>query len=175
MTEEKSELQKSSEIIWELEDCSLIFPRGHDGEILLGYGCQANQVVSEGHFTNMISAASPSDSSSDASSYVSEEEKAVNRRNSDTSLESSPPRYDYPKKRLAMATAEHLNTRRMNNLYMAYGIPHGAQDPDQLGHAELDLGMSARLQIHKEALGPLDEFKANYKAAQAAERKNFDG
>ncbi|KAH6865931.1 hypothetical protein BKA58DRAFT_404466 [Alternaria rosae] len=175
ITEEKGELLKASETTWELQDCSFIFSRGHDGEILLGYGCQADQVVSEGHFTNMISAASPSESSSDASPYMSEEEKAANRRNSDTSLEGSPPRYDYPKKRLAMASAEHFNTRQMNNLYMAYGIPHDAQDSDQLGNAELDLGMGARLQIHKEALGPLDEFNANYKAAQAAERKKVDG
>jgi hypothetical protein len=31
MIEGKGELQKASEINWELKDCSLIFPRGHDG------------------------------------------------------------------------------------------------------------------------------------------------
>ncbi|KAI4710648.1 hypothetical protein J4E89_004236 [Alternaria sp. Ai002NY15] len=159
MTEVEGELQKASDITWELEGCSLIFPRGHDGEILLGYGCQADQVVSEGHFTNMISAASPSESSSDASSYESEEDKAANRRNSDTSLESNTARYDYQKKRIVMASVGHLNKRRITNLHMAYGIPHGAQDSDQLGHS-----MPLRFATCDEAPGLLDQFNADYEA-----------
>jgi hypothetical protein len=88
MTEEKGELQKASEINWELKDYSLIFPRGHNGQVLLGYGCQADQEVSKGHFTDMISAASPSETGSGSSASEDEHEKATNRRNSDTSLES---------------------------------------------------------------------------------------
>jgi len=167
MTEVEGELQKESDIEWELEGCSLIFPRGPDGEVLLGYGCQADQVVSEGHFTNMISAASPSESSSDASSYQSEDEKAANRRNSDTSLESNTARYDYNKKRIVMASAKHLNKRRISNLHMAYGIPHGAQDPDQLGHS-----MPLRFATCDEAPGLLDQFNANYEAKRR-EREHF--
>jgi len=157
MTEVEGELQKASDIEWELEGCSLIFPRGHDGEILLGYGFQADQVVSEGHFTNMISAASPSESSSDASSYESEDEKAANRRNSDTSLESNTARYDYQKKRIVMASVEHFNKRRIKNLHMAYGIPRGALDPDQPGH-----NTPSRFATCDEAPGLLDQFNADY-------------
>ncbi|KAI4925256.1 hypothetical protein J4E85_007133 [Alternaria conjuncta] len=159
VTEVEGELQKASDIEWELEGCSLIFPRGHDGEILLGYGFQADQVVSEGHFTNMISAASPSESSSDASSYQSEDEKATNRRNSDTSFESDTARYDYQKKRIVMASVEHFNKRRITNLHLAYGIPHGAQDPDQLRHS-----MPLRFATCDEAPGLLDQFNADYEA-----------
>jgi hypothetical protein len=192
MTEEEGELQKVSKIMWELQGCSLIFPRGPDGEVLLGYGCQADQVVSEGHFTNMISAASPSESSlglsSGSSSYKSEGEKAANRRNSDTSLgshaprnagdcSSRPTRYDYPEKRLAMASAEHLNNRRINSLHMAYGTEHRAHSPDQPGCPELDSKriMNLEFAIPEEALGLLDKFNADYEATHVTDSENVDG
>jgi hypothetical protein len=192
MIEEEGELQKASKIMWELQGCSLIFPRGPDGEVLLGYGCQADQVLSEGHFTNMISAASPSESSlgssSGSSSYKSEEEKAAKRRNSDTSLESHDPckagdcssrptQYDYPEKRLAMASAEHSNNRRINSLHMAYGILHCAHSPDQPGCPEWDSKRMTNPQfaIPEEALGLLDKFNVDYEATHITDNENVDG
>jgi hypothetical protein len=185
MTEVDSNLQKASKITWELQGCSLEFPRGHDGKVLLGYSYQADQEVSEWHFTNMISAASASETSSDASSKEDEGMMAANRRNSDTSLESggenTKDSFDYPRRCLAMASIKLFNKRRLKNLQMAWGVPHPAHSPEQLGyrcdvtkssprpHWDPEHVSRVDFAIPKKAPSLLEEFNADYEA------KHVDG
>jgi hypothetical protein len=69
-------------------DCTLIFPRDEDGIIVLPFEDVGEEEHSEGHFTNMISAASDSDSDSSSSGAHSDNStKPEDRRDSDSSFE----------------------------------------------------------------------------------------
>ncbi|RAR09824.1 hypothetical protein DDE82_001541 [Stemphylium lycopersici] len=88
MTEADDPLQPASDIIWPLASCSLLFPRNGEGRMVLELGCLPDQEYSEGHFTNMTSAASSSDADASSNEGDGDKAKATSRRDSDTSLES---------------------------------------------------------------------------------------
>lgn len=88
MTEADDPLQPASDIIWPLASCSLLFPCNGEGRMVLELGCLPDQEYSEGHFTNMTSAASSSDADASSNEGDGDKAKATSRRDSDTSLES---------------------------------------------------------------------------------------
>ncbi|RAR16459.1 hypothetical protein DDE83_000024 [Stemphylium lycopersici] len=88
MTEADDPLQPASDIIWPLASCSLLFPCNGEGRMVLELGCLPDREYSEGHFTNMTSAASSSDADASSNEGDGDKAKATSRRDSDTSLES---------------------------------------------------------------------------------------